>query len=162
MNEHRYLLDANVLTRLTADQRASAFVSARCRVTAEVMNEVRGLPDRSVIARIELSTDARTLGRLREVMASVVPGDQSLVDLYRNKGCADPVIVAAALAAEDGQDQLWQTQWHIVSDDKAVRAMASTFGISWISRRDLVALIEEGDLARSPSVGDRHDFAAGP
>ncbi|GIG40186.1 hypothetical protein [Cellulomonas phragmiteti] len=142
MNEHRYLLDANVLTRLTASQRASAFVSDRCHVPAEVMYEVRGLSDRSAIARLELPTDVRTLERLRDVMAAVAPGDLSLVDLYRNKGCADPVIVAAALAAEDGRDQLWQTEWHVVSDDNAVRAAALTFGIQPVSRHELVALIE--------------------
>jgi hypothetical protein len=161
MNEDRYLLDANVLSRLTADQRASAFVSERCRVPSDVMYEVRGLTDLAAISRIELPIDPKTLERLRDVMTSIAPEDRSLVDLYRNKGAADPVIVAAALVADYGEDQLWQTQWHIVSDDGAVRATASTFGVPWISRAELVTLIEDDDLSSLPAA-DRNDLLMKP
>ncbi len=142
MNEDRYLLDANVLTRLTAGQRASAFVLEHCRVPSEVMYEVQGLADRTAISALELPINAKTLERLRDVMASVAPEDRSLVDLYRNKGSADPVIVAAALAADHGEGRLWQTEWHVVSDDHPVRATASALGVRWLSRDDLVALID--------------------
>lgn len=142
MNEDRYLLDANVLTRLTADQRTHAFVLGHCHVPSEVMYEVRGLPDRTAISRIELPINARTLERLRDVMSSVAPEDHSLVDLYQNKGSADPVLVAAALAADHGDGRLWQTMWHIVSDDGAVRTTAATHGVPWLSRDELVALID--------------------
>ncbi len=152
MNEDRYLLDANVLTRLTPDQRASAFVSERCRVPSDVMYEARGLADLPAISRIELPIDPKTLERLRDVMRSIAPEDRSLVDLYHNKGAADPVIVAAALVADSGEDQLWQTQWRIVSDDAAVRETASTFGVPWISRAELVTLIEDDTASSLPEV----------
>lgn len=141
MKETRYLLDANVVSRLTAEQRASPFVSKYCRIPADVMHEVRGLSDWSSIAHIMLSVNAATLSCLRDVMATITPGDLSLVDLYHFKGTADPVLVAAALAADHGDGQLWPTEWHVVSDDKAVRDTATVLDVPWKSRADLVAMI---------------------
>ncbi len=142
MNETRYLLDANVVSRLTAEQRVSPFVTKFCRVPADVMHEVRGLPDRASIAHLKLPVNAPTLLRLRDVMATVTPGDPSLIDLYRFKGTADPVLIAAALAADHGEGQLWPIEWHVVSDDKAVRDTASAVGVPWLSRADLTVLID--------------------
>ncbi|GIG25019.1 hypothetical protein [Cellulomonas denverensis] len=141
MNEDWYLIDANVLTRLTAVQRSSAFVRDRCRIPADVMHEVRGLPDRSAIAHLELPLDAPILLRLRDVMATIDPGDFSLIDLYHNKGTADPVLIAAALALDHGEGRLWPIRWHVVSDDHAVRETASTLGVPRLSRDELLNLI---------------------
>ena len=142
MNENRYLLDANVVSRLTAEQRASPFVSRHCRIPADVMHEVRGISDRSLIAHLGLPVNVSTLARLRDVMATITPGDLSLVDLYHFKGTADPVLIAAALAADHGEGRLWPTEWHVVSDDNAVRDTASLLGVPWLSRAGLVELID--------------------
>jgi hypothetical protein len=142
VNEDRYVLDANVLSRLTPEQRASAFVKEFCRVPTEVLFETGGLPDSAVIRELELRVGVRTLERLRDVMATIDPEDRSVVDLYRNKGGADPVLVAAALAADHDEDSLWGTEWHIVTDDNAVRRLAETAGVPWLSRSDLVARID--------------------
>lgn len=142
MNENRYVLDANVVSRLTAEQRASPFVSAHCRIPSDVMYEIQGIPDGSSISHLELPVDARILARLRDVMATVAPTDLSLVNLYRNKGAADPVVIAAALAADQGEGQLWSIHWHVVSDDHAVRNTAATLGVPWLSRAHLVELID--------------------
>lgn len=141
MNEDMYLLDANVLSRLTPRQRGSAFVATRCRVPSEVLHETRGLPDLEVVEPLEMPPSSLMLERLRDVMASIAPEDYTLVDLYRNRGGADPILVASALAADKGDARLWATTWHIVSDDGAVRATASVFGVPTLTRGELVELI---------------------
>ena len=143
MNEDMYLLDANVLSRLTPRQRGSAFVAARCRVPSEVLHEARELPDLHVVEPLELRPTRLMLERLADVMSSVAPEDHTLVDLYHNQGGADPVLVAAALAADNGDAQLWPTVWHVVSDDRAVRTTASAFGVPTLTRAELVELIEQ-------------------
>ena len=142
MNDDRYLLDANVLSRLTPAQRASAFVAEHCRIPSEVLYEARGLPDIHLVEPLELATTTAMLERLRGVMASIAPEDRTLVDLYRNRGGADPVIVAAALTADRDDASLWPTVWHVVSDDRAVRATATLFDLDVLSRAELVTLID--------------------
>jgi hypothetical protein len=137
-----YLLDANVLSRLSPEQRASDFVADRCQIPSEVLYEARGLPDLHVVEPLELPTSRAMLERLRDVMASIAPEDRTLVDLYRNRGGGDPVLIAAALTADSRDDSLWPTIWHVVSDDRAVLATASRFGLDSLSRTDLVELIE--------------------
>lgn len=138
-----YLVDANVLSRLTVEERRSRFVRSHCRVPSEVLYETRGMADRALLSRIELPMDTGTLLALKRVMAWLDPDDRALVDLYRNKGNADPILVAAALAASDGGPALWETTWVVVTDDGAVRACASTFGVPWLSRSGLTDLIVE-------------------
>lgn len=142
MNEDMYLLDANVLSRLTPRQRAGAFVTTRCRIPSEVLHEARELPDLHVVESLELRPTRLMLERLADVMSSIEPEDHALVDLYHNRGGADPILVAAALAADQHDTQLWPTVWHIVSDDRAVRKTASAFGVPTLTRAELVELIE--------------------
>ena len=132
MNDDRFLLDANVLSRLTPTQRVSAFVAERCR----------GRPDVHLVEPLELPSTAAMPERLRGVMASIAPEDSTLMDLYRDRGGADPVIVAAALTAERGDNSLCPTVRHLVPDDRAGRMTASLFGLDVLSRAELVSLIE--------------------
>ena len=74
------------------------------------------------------------LNRLIEVMADAQVGDTSLVDLYANKGTADPVMIAFTLEARDFErNTLLPDTWVIVTDDKAVTAAAGCFGLDVIS-----------------------------
>lgn len=144
MIETKYLLDANVLSRLTPQERRGRFVRSHCRAPSEVLHETRGMTDRSLMSRIELPMNGKTLLALQQVMASLEPTDRDLVDLYRNKGNADPILVAVALAAGHTEESaLWDTTWVVVTDDAAVRARASLFGVSWLSRAGLVDLIAQ-------------------
>ncbi|MGW6130805.1 hypothetical protein ACWFNE_12340 [Cellulomonas sp. NPDC055163] len=138
-----YLLDANVLSRLTPEQRASRFIKGRCRIPSEVIYEARGLPDAQLVEELEIRASTTMLERLRDVMASIAPEDHSLVDLYRNRGGADPILIASALAANSGETLLWPTVWHIVTDDKAVRTTATFFDIPTLGRTELVELIKD-------------------
>lgn len=137
-----YLLDANVLSRLKPEQRRSNFVIERCRVPEEVLYEVRGLPDIEDVERLGISPSRTMLERLRDVMASIAPEDHTLIDLYRDRGGGDPILIATALAEDRGHSLLWATVWHVVSDDKAVRATASLFDVPSLSRAEFVKLID--------------------
>ncbi len=135
MNEELYLLDNNVLSHLSRLQRASEFFFTRCHVPTEVLHEAEIYPDVAAFKQIEYPTTARVLELLAQVMTTVPDSDTSLVNLYTNKGAADPMLVACALhAMEDALEHLWGPTWVIVSNDKAVLAKAAEFGVESCTR----------------------------
>ena len=76
-------------------------------------------------------------------MATVDVGDITLVDLYGNKGAADPGLVATVLAAADAQDgYLLPDSWTIVTADKAVLDLSARNGVTTMSPAELAALID--------------------
>ena len=140
MTEEMYLLDNNVLSHLSRAQRASAFFLERCRLPAEVLHEAGDHPDAATLKRVEYPTTARVLELLREVMATVPESDTALLDLYANKGAADPLLIACAVhATEEAAPLLWKPTWTIVSNDKAVRAKAAEFGVAACTREEFFA-----------------------
>lgn len=144
MRTERYILDANVLTRLTATQRSSDFVRQNCSIPTEVLHEVRGLPDHESLREMEFAVSATVLTHLTEVLRTMRPGDFKLIDLYANKGNADPFLVACALAGKrESEGMLFPTEWIVVSDDLAVRSTASEHGLAWLSTEAFVAMLGE-------------------
>ncbi|QYF74875.1 hypothetical protein [Cryobacterium sp. PAMC25264] len=130
-----FLIDNNALSHLTRAQRDSQFFLQCCRIPTEVIHEAKGHPDWESFKAFEYPTTGKVLSALREVMASVPTDDRTLVDLYANKGGADPVLVACALDGErDNFEHLFGPSWTIVSNDKAVRAKAEEFGIQALTR----------------------------
>lgn len=91
--DHEYLLDYNVLAKLTRQQCASRFVRECCHIPSEVLSEASGLPDIAQLAEFERSMTPAVLAAFEEVMATLVPGDTSLVDLCRIRGNADSLPV---------------------------------------------------------------------
>jgi hypothetical protein len=139
MNDRMYLIDNNVLSHLTRSQRQSAFFLERCRIPTEVIYEA-GRSDEDSFKAIEYPTTGRVLAALRVVMASVPTGDTTLVNLYANKGSADPILVACALDGKfDTAEHLFGPTWSIVSNDKAVQAKAHNFDIEVFTREQFVA-----------------------
>lgn len=129
----RYLVDNNALSRLTPTQRTSSFFLEHCHLTADVLHEARGYVEPELEDR-EIPLTPQVLNRLIEVMADAQVGDTSLVDLYANKGTADPVMIAFTLEARDFErNTLLPDTWVIVTDDKAVTAAAGRFGLDVIS-----------------------------
>lgn len=130
-----YLLDNNALNHLTRAQRASRYFLERCRLPSEVIHEAEGYGDAATFKRVEYPTTARVLEFARTVMATVPETDTKLVNLYSNKGAADPMLVACAL---DGTHEtglhLFGPSWVIVSNDKAVRATAAALGVEACTR----------------------------
>ena len=123
--EREYVVDNNALSRLTRAQRASSFFREHCHIPTEVLYEARGLPDIAALKANEYATTGRVLKTLIEVMATVPVGDTKLVDLYANRGNADPLVVACAIDGQRADNEfLFGPTWVVVSGDKAVRAKA--------------------------------------
>jgi hypothetical protein len=142
VNADIYLLDANVLSRLSAGQRRSRFLRDHCKIPSEVLYEVRGFPDVEHLRALEDRLDSEVLEIIRQVMGTVPPDDFKLVDLYGNKGNADPILVAAALTGmRRAETTLFVEQWAVVTDDEAVRAKASEFDVAWLSSGEFVNLL---------------------
>jgi hypothetical protein len=137
MNEEKYLVDNNVLSHLSLAQRGSKFFRTRCRLPSEVLHEAEGYPDAKALKDVEYQTSASVLRFLRMVMATVPDDDIALVNLYANKGAADPMLVACALdAKQESASLLFGPTWVIVSNDKAVRAKATEFGVEACTREE--------------------------
>jgi hypothetical protein len=144
MNDPWYLLDTNVLSQLTKAQRATAFVREHCRIPSEVLHETAGFPDIATLRKLEYRVAADVLECVREVMKTVAPGDFNLVDLYRNLGSADPLLIASAMVeVRKGKATLFPEDWVIVSDDAAVRAKAVEVGLSILGAQEFAALLPD-------------------
>ncbi len=78
-------------------------------------------------------------------MEQVPAGDTSLVDLYGNKGKADPIIVAYALTQEslNAKALFPLHEVYIVTNDKAVRELGERFSIKVLSSDDFIRQIDE-------------------
>lgn len=140
MNEEMYLLDNNVLSHLSYAQRSSTFFFDRCRIPSEVLHEAEDYPDVAAFKQIEYPTTGRVLEFLRQVMATVPESDTRLVNLYTNKGAADPLLVACALdGTHDASTYLFGPTWIIVSNDKAVRAKSEELGIEVCTRDEFAS-----------------------
>ena len=76
-------------------------------------------------------------------MQTVEVGDTSLVDLYGNKGAADPGLIASALdAIALDAERLFADTWVLVTNDRAVEAKAAGLDITTLRPADLAALID--------------------
>jgi hypothetical protein len=144
MNETFYLVDNNVLGKLTSAQRATPFFTEQCRVPDEVMDEA-GPARAAGLQAVRYPTTGNVLRALQVVMATVEPGDTKLVNLYRNKGGADPLLVACAMIEQQkAATMLVAPEWVIATDDDAVRRKAEEFGIRWMSSADLAGILSRG------------------
>lgn len=135
MIEEMYFIDNNVLSHLSPAQRASEFFRAQCRIPAEVLHEADGYADTDALKAVEYPTTMSVLKFLQKVMATVPEGDTTHVNLYANKGAADPLLVACALdGKKESESWLFGPAWIVVSNDKAVRAKAAEFDIESCTR----------------------------
>jgi hypothetical protein len=112
-----------------------------------VLYEARNYPDAEALRQIEYPTTARVLELLVLVMATVPDSDTKLVNLYANKGAADPLLVACAMhGVEETAELLWGHNWVVVSNDKAVRSKAMEFSVDVCTRGEF-AIRTYGDWA---------------
>lgn len=80
---------------------------------------------------------------LTEIMATVPDGDTRLVDLYANRGNADPLVAACALEGQEHDSQwLLAPEWIVVTGDEAVRDKAEEFGLKVLSNSEFAVLID--------------------
>ncbi|HEY1118339.1 MAG TPA: hypothetical protein VGE43_11585 [Acidimicrobiales bacterium] len=142
MNETWYLLDNNALLTLTRAERSGRFVRERCRIPTEVLYEAQGYPDIAALRRLEFEMNPDILERVRRVMASVSPKDAALVDLYANKGNADPILIATAMYARElSETTLLPDEWVVVTNDRAVQRTAAQFGVPTLRSNEFRGLV---------------------
>jgi hypothetical protein len=146
MNDTSYLVDNNVLGRLTPAQRGSSFFAKYCRVPDEVLHEA-GPGRAATVQGARYPTTAAVLRAMQTVMATVDAGDVKLVNLYRNTGTADPFLIACALVEQQNSaDMLIRPEWVVVTEDEAVRRKAEEFDVPWISSTAFEAMLAAGHV----------------
>lgn len=122
------------------------FFREHCLITEDVAHEARyrarSLPTDLVV----LPVTPAILVQVQQIMKTVMPADIRLLDLYGNKGAADPVLVATAvvLQAEESQSLVGDTLVVVTRDD-AVSEKAKEFGIETALPDELAALIDAAE-----------------
>ena len=140
----RFVIDANALIQLGKKRRASEFFLENAVIPEEVMHEAAGLPDIAALRENVHPTSPRVVHWLSRIMASVPVKDTALVDLYANRGNADPLVVACALEGQEHDSQLLLSpEWIVVTADEAVRNKAQEFGLKVLSNSEFAALIDD-------------------
>lgn len=140
-----YLIDTNALTRLGREHRGSNFLHAKCRIPSEVLYESRAFPDIESLRTLEYKVTAAILELVREVMATVRPGEHDLLDLYHARGNADPILIAVALdAIAKSRETLFEEDWQIVTDDEGVKSKAAEFDLRTVSASEFKQLVVGG------------------
>jgi hypothetical protein len=144
MNQTKYLLDNNVLGFLGPKRRASGFFAEHCRIPHDVAHEARFFAYAKALAPVTHATTPAILEQLVAVMKTVPVGHTKLIDLYANKGAADPVLVATALALNNpAEPSLFADSWVIVTHDKEVTAKAQELSIKTETPGNLAAAIDQ-------------------
>lgn len=139
----RFVIDTNTLTALRQHRRASDFFLEHSVIPDEVLREAAGFPDISNLRPLSRPTTSRTLKWLTEVMATVRETDTQLVDLYSNKGAADPLVIACALEGQEWDSQFIDApDWAVVTGDDAVRRKAQEFQLLVLSNTEFLDLID--------------------
>ena len=144
----RYVVDTNSLSQLGRGRRSSSFFRESARIPDEVLHEAQGFPDIASLRENDYLTTGSVLRWLVKVMATVTADDTALIDLYANRGNADPLVVACALDGQDEESQyLNASEWVIVTADNAVRAKAEEFGLRVVTNSEFAALIDVAEDA---------------
>ncbi|KAE8762289.1 hypothetical protein [Georgenia thermotolerans] len=146
-----YVVDTNTLSQLGRRRRAGTFFLEKARIPSEVLHEADQFHDLQALQGLEHPTTPSVLQWLTRVMATVPMDDTRLVDLYANRGGADPLVVACALDGRDRERQYLNPQeWAVVTADNAVRAKAEEFGLRVLSNTEFAALIDTAEDSGTP------------
>jgi hypothetical protein len=139
----RYVLDTNTLIQIGGRRRASDYFKDNVVLSEAVLLEAADFPDIDKLKMLVHPTTSQVLQWLVRVMSTVPAGDMRLVNLYRNKGGADPLLIACAL---DGQSTdrafLDPPEWIVVTADDAVRHNAEKFKLRCLSNAEFAAIID--------------------
>lgn len=139
----RYVIDNNTLNQLSRSQKASSYFRDNVHIPSEVLHEARDSSDLADLRPNEYPMTPSVLAEIIRVMATVTTADTKLIDLYANRGNADPLVVACAL---DGQNRdeglLIAPEWIVVTGDNAVRAKAEELGLHVLTNAEFAARID--------------------
>lgn len=145
MTETKYLVDNNALLHLGAMRTASAFFREHCRVPEEVAHEA-GTRRAERLAPLTVPMSIRILTEVVAVMRTVPVGDKGLIDLYGNKGAADPILVATAVVLNNPEKPtFFDDEWAIATNDRAVHEKAKEFGIRTTTPKELATLLDSAE-----------------
>lgn len=136
----RYLVDTVTLSRMTATQRASVFMRRWCRIPEEIIFEAQGLPDSEALKQLTYPITTAVLDKVKTVMATIKPEDK-VVDLYRNKGNGDVMLLATALTEMDvSAGQLIGDRWIIATGDDGLTKKAAELRVLTCTSDEFIAL----------------------
>lgn len=156
MNRTIYLVDNNALIALTRRRVKTEFFAEHCRITADVLHEASEHSEWRRLAAVAEATTSEVLEQVRVVMADVAVGDTELVDLYANKGAADPGLIATVLARAAAQGEyLFPDEWVIVTLDRAVQDAAKRHGVRTMRPGELADLIDAAIALDGENTGFR-------
>ncbi|MFC5370766.1 hypothetical protein [Arcanobacterium bovis] len=139
-----YFLDTNALTRLHPKERTGNFFMKNCHIPSSVLNEVGDPIDKGKLSTLEYPINAKILEIVKRIMEKLDIHDTSLVNLYSNKGTADPFLVATAIYARDLEaTKLFSTLYIVVSNDKAVRKICDCFDVETIDSTTFLTILKD-------------------
>ncbi|RZU30617.1 hypothetical protein [Blastococcus saxobsidens] len=137
----RYLVDNVTLSMMTASQKASTFMLNRCRIPEEIFYEARGLPDIEKLRPLTYPITTTVLDNVKVVLATIKPEDK-VVDLYRNEGNGDVMLLATALTEMSvSAEQLFGDRWIIATADKGLTRKAVELGVPTCTSAHFIALV---------------------
>lgn len=137
------MVDTNTLSQLGERRRASGFFLENAVIPEEVLREAEGLPDIGSLRENTHPTTPEVIHWLAKVMATIPDTDTTLVDLYANRGNADPLVVACAMEGQEHDNNYLEApEWFVVTDDAAVRVKSNEFGLEVLSNSQFAALID--------------------
>lgn len=143
MIEHKYLVDNNALGFIGSKRRVSAFFRNHCRVTEDVAYEARFTVKSSVLSGLIEPVTPAILRQAAKIMATVPVGDIRLINLYGNKGTADPLLVATALVLKERESlSLFGDEWIVVTRDAEATKKAKEFDVQTATPQELAAIID--------------------
>jgi hypothetical protein len=142
----KFVVDTNALAQIGKARRASTLFHESAVIVEEVLREAEGFPDIGSLRKYATKTSPETLRWLAEVMMTVDTEDRTLVNLYANKGGADPIVIASALEGQARDSSyLDAPDWIVVTNDKAVRVKAEEFGLLVLDSSEFAAAIDAHD-----------------
>ncbi|WP_296605114.1 hypothetical protein [Nocardioides sp.] len=154
MNGTHYLVDNNALIALGRRRIRTTFFRTHCRVTADVLREAAEHPDRALLETTAVELTPLVLEEIRAVMSGLGVGDTRLVDLYANKGTADPGMIATVRAARAVEESmLFPDTWVIVTNDRAVETTATEHDVQTMKPADLAELIDAAGAGETRAAG---------
>lgn len=137
----RYLVDNVTLSMLTASQKASTFMRNWCRIPEEIFYEARGLPDIEKLRPLTYQVTTTVLDNVKTVLATIKPEDK-VVDLYRNEGNGDVMLLATALTEMSvSAEQLFGDRWIIATADKGLTRKANELGVLTCTSDEFIELV---------------------
>lgn len=140
----RFVIDTNALSQIGMRRRQSPVFLERAVIPEEVLHEAEGFPDVTTLRELLQPVTPRTFYWLSRVMSTVPESDIRLVDLYANRGNADPFVVASALELQEQDSQFLDApEWLVVTGDRAVRDKAEEFGIRVLTNTEFASLIDD-------------------